>query len=77
VLITEPVTLRNGDLFRHVLPGAGGWGNPHERDPERVLEDLKLGKVTREHAREAYGVVIAGEPPHVDAEATRKARVPR
>ncbi|MBM3531710.1 MAG: hydantoinase B/oxoprolinase family protein [Alphaproteobacteria bacterium] len=74
VLITEPVTLRKGDLFRHVLPGAGGWGEPFERDSDRVLEDVRLGKVTRAHAREAYGVVIAGEPPRIDAEATRKAR---
>ena len=74
VLITEPVTLRKGDLFRHTLAGAGGWGNPRERDPERVLQDVVLGKIDCSHARDAYGVVIAGEPPRVDVEETRKAR---
>jgi N-methylhydantoinase B len=74
VLITQPVTLKTGDLFRHVLPGAGGWGDPFQREPERVLEDVTLGKITRAHALDAYGVVIAGEPPEVDVAATRKAR---
>ena len=74
VLVTEPVTLRHGDLFRHVLAGGGGWGDPRTREPERVLADVILGKVDRAHAREAYGVVIAGEPPTVDAEATLAAR---
>ena len=74
VLVTQPVMLKKGDLFRHVLPGAGGWGRASDRDPERVLNDVVLGKVDRDHARTAYGVVISGEPPRVDAEGTRKAR---
>lgn len=74
VLITNPVTLRQGDVFRHVLAGGGGWGDPMTRDPQLVLDDIVLGKVDRDHARKVYGVVITGEPPYVDAEATRKAR---
>ena len=58
VLLTEPVALRRGDLYRHVMAGGGGYGDPMERDAERVLEDVIDGKVTAEHAREAYGVVI-------------------
>ena len=58
VLLTEPVSLQKGDLFHHVMAGGGGYGDPLERDPERVLEDVTDGKVTVRHAREAYGVVI-------------------
>lgn len=57
-----------------MLPGAGVWRKASDREPERVLEDVILGKVDRDHARTAYGVVISGEPPRVDAEATRKVR---
>ena len=58
VLLTKPEKLKNGDLFRHIKAAGGGYGNPLERDPEAVLEDVIAGKVTKEHAVEAYGVVI-------------------
>ncbi|AXB44959.1 hydantoinase B/oxoprolinase family protein [Amycolatopsis albispora] len=41
-----------------VLPGAGGYGDPRERDPERVLADVVDGYVSIEAAREVYGVEI-------------------
>jgi N-methylhydantoinase B len=47
-----------GDELRHELAGAGGWGDPLERDPLLVLADVRNEKVTAEHARAAYGVVI-------------------
>jgi N-methylhydantoinase B len=59
VLITEPVPLRRGDVFRHVLASGGGWGDPRSRDPELVLEDVRLGRVTPEGARRDYAVAIA------------------
>jgi len=34
------LTIRRGDVFQHVLGGAGGWGNPAERDPARVAHDV-------------------------------------
>jgi N-methylhydantoinase B len=37
--------VRRGDLFRHVLAGAGGWGDPTERDPGAVEADVREGKV--------------------------------
>ena len=37
--------MRKGDLFRHVMAGGGGYGDPLERDPERVLEDVIEEKV--------------------------------
>ncbi len=38
--------------------GGGGWGNPLERDPLRVLEDVRDGCVSVEAAKDEYGVVI-------------------
>ena len=43
------------------LPGGGGCGNPFERDPALVLEDVRNGLVSAESAREDYGAVIAGD----------------
>jgi N-methylhydantoinase B len=35
------MTVTKGDIFRHVLAGAGGWGDPLERDPAKVLKDVR------------------------------------
>jgi N-methylhydantoinase B len=40
------------------LPGGGGYGEPFERDPERVLEDVINGYVSVETAERDYGVVV-------------------
>lgn len=47
-----------GDIIRVLTPGAGGYGNPKKRLPEKVLRDVIEGKVSVEKARELYGVVI-------------------
>ena len=50
------LTIRHGDVFRHVLGGAGGWGDPAERDPARVADDVAEGKLSVEYVRREYGV---------------------
>jgi N-methylhydantoinase B len=40
------------------LPGGGGYGNPFERDPQRVLEDVIQGYISIEAAKRDYGVVV-------------------
>lgn len=50
--------MKFGDELRHELAGAGGWGDPLERDPQLVLADVRNEKVSPEHARNVYGVVI-------------------
>ena len=72
----QPITLQVGDVYRHVMAGGGGFGDPLERDPESVRADVLDGKVTVEHAREAYGVVI-GDRVEVDAQATHSLRASR
>jgi N-methylhydantoinase B len=50
--------IRRNDVYRHLLAGAGGWGDPLERDPELVLHDVLEEKQSAEYARREYGVVI-------------------
>lgn len=68
------MTLRKGQVFRHELPGAGGWGNALDRDPDLVARDLRDGLVTIAGAARDYGVVAAGDPPVIDAPATEALR---
>ena len=48
-------------IFRYVTNGGGGWGDPLERDPERVKQDVRDEYVSPEGARRDYGVVIDGD----------------
>lgn len=66
--------MRKGDVIRHVTAGAGGWGNPLERDPTAVLRDVMDDKISRTYARREYGVVIDGRRSAVDIAATRRMR---
>jgi N-methylhydantoinase B len=50
--------LHPGEVFCLDTPGGGGLGNPLERDPERVLNDVRNGYVTQTRAREVYRVAI-------------------
>jgi len=68
-------TLDPGDVVSVQTPGGGGYGDPLERDPEAVLEDVRDGKVSVARAEGAYGVVVAdGE---LDAAATERCRAAR
>ena len=49
-----------GDVVSFQQPGAGGYGDPLERDSARVLEDVLDDYVSIEAARADYGVVITG-----------------
>jgi N-methylhydantoinase B len=73
------VRVGEGDMFTRPSAGGGGFGDPLERDPEAVLEDVADGYVTVERAALDYGVVVTevdaelGEY-ELDAEATERAR---
>jgi N-methylhydantoinase B len=54
------MNMKKGDLFRHEVAGAGGWGDPLDRDPALVLTDVRNDFVSEGAAREDYGVVFAG-----------------
>ncbi len=67
------MNVKRGDVFRHVLAGAGGWGDPLERDPAAVLRDVRNELLSATRALADYGVVITENA--VDMKATAKRRI--
>jgi N-methylhydantoinase B len=65
-----------GDVISFQQSGAGGYGDPLERDPARVLEDVLDDYVSIGAARTQYGVVIGGDGTdlRLDEAATRALR---
>lgn len=57
-----------------VTAGGGGWGDPLERDPERVAADVLEDFVSIDAARDQYGVVLRPDTLEVDASATARQR---
>jgi N-methylhydantoinase B len=51
-------TLHPGEIVRLETPGGGGLGDPLQRDPQRVLNDVRNGYVTQQKAREVYRVAM-------------------
>ncbi|MGH7827184.1 MAG: hydantoinase B/oxoprolinase family protein [Candidatus Binatia bacterium] len=47
-----------GDVFELISQGGGGFGDPFERPPEQVRDDVINGFVSIEKALEEYGVVL-------------------
>lgn len=67
-------------IFRYLTNGGGGFGRPLERDPQRVLTDVRDGYVTIQGAARDYGVVVLGDPDRdpegleIDGSATERLR---
>jgi N-methylhydantoinase B len=73
------VPMRQGDHFTRPSAGGGGFGDPLERDPGAVLEDVIDEYVSLERARADYGVVIEAADAELgeyvlDEEATARER---
>ena len=66
--------LKPGDAVTIDAAGGGGHGNPLDRDPEMVENDVIEGYVSLEKAKEDYGVVIDPNTLKVDREVTKKLR---
>jgi N-methylhydantoinase B len=71
----DVLALEPGDVLSVRTPGGGGHGPRLQRPPAQVLADVAAGLVSPEHAREAYGVVLAGAA--VDEAATAALRAAR
>jgi N-methylhydantoinase B len=70
------VTLNAGDVLRIEQAGGGGYGHPHTRPVENVLDDVREGYVSVAAARDVYGVAILGEERawRIDESATAQLR---
>jgi N-methylhydantoinase B len=69
--------MRKDDVVRGEMAASGGYGDPLERDPLAVLNDVRQEKMSVAHALEQYGVVIRPEPPALDEAATLRERAGR
>ena len=54
----EGVKVQAGDLLYFNTWGGGGWGDPYDRDPALVLQDIARRLVTPEGAKR-YGVIVS------------------
>ena len=75
----DEVPVGKGDTMTIMTPGAGGYGDPFERVPEAVLDDVAWGFVGAEAAARDYGVAVmrAGTDWAIDAAATQRLRARR
>ena len=66
----KPTDLDEGEGFLVETAGGGGFWNPLERDPKRVLADVRSGYVSLEAARADYGVVIRRQARRIDLDSS-------
>jgi N-methylhydantoinase B len=57
-----------GERYEYRYGGGGGWGDPLDRDPQKVLDDVLDEYVSVEAARRDYGVVLTGSLEDLDLE---------
>lgn len=74
---SEGIKLKRGDLLRVISSGGGGYGDPLDREPEQVREDVEDGFVSMEAALAEYAVVLDPADFSLDVEGTRKMRTQR
>jgi len=67
-------SVKAGDIYEQDMQGGAGWGNPFERDPEKVLKDYDDEFLSAADAKEIYGVVINEAAGAIDWAATEAAR---
>lgn len=70
----QSVTVRAEDVLYLRADGGGGYGDPLDRNPQLVCDDVRSGLVSPEAAEAVYGVVIA-DAGGVDAAATQARRL--
>lgn len=68
------VPIKGSDRLCSATPGGGGFGDPLERDPAKMLADVVDELVSLEEAAASYGVVIDAATRRVDLERTAELR---
>ncbi|MGK2939118.1 MAG: hydantoinase B/oxoprolinase family protein [Solirubrobacteraceae bacterium] len=69
------VELSGGDVHFARVMGGGGYGDPIDREPDAVLEDVIAGLVTVPTARRIYGVIVDAAAGNIDESSTRERRL--
>jgi N-methylhydantoinase B len=69
----ETFPVKRDDRLIFSTAGAGGLGDPLEREPERTAADVHAGLVSVEAAASQYGIIVTAEG-EVDHEATERER---
>jgi N-methylhydantoinase B len=75
--LSDGNVVKRGDVVRIETGGGGGWGHPFDREPERVLADVRGGFVSRASAEAHYGVMLSDNARAVDTAATAARRAGR
>jgi N-methylhydantoinase B len=63
-----------GTVYHQIAGGGGGYGDPRLRDAGRVAEEARNGVISRERARNHYGVAFVGDGWDVDEQETAELR---
>jgi N-methylhydantoinase B len=71
------VAIPTGTVVSHRTAGGGGNGDPLDRDPQAVAEDVANGLVAADAARRDYGVILAADGRSVDMDSTQRERLAR
>ena len=67
-------TLKKDDVYHLIQAGAGGYGDPLDRDLDSILDDVQQEKLTVDHVRREYGVVVDPGTQQIDLRATEELR---
>ena len=70
----DNVHVRPGDRVVFRTAGGGGWGDPFEREPGKVRDDVARRLLSASSARQDYGVVLHGDDLIVDLRGTQELR---
>jgi len=72
----DSVFVKKDELVKIVTTGGGGWGDPLNREPEKVLYDLECGLISEKSAKINYGVCLFSKDNkwHLDDKKTQRLR---
>ena len=62
------------DVYAVAFAAGAGYGDPIEREPEAVRQDVEVGDISPEAARDIFRVALVGAEPAVDHAATAALR---